>query len=185
MAAGRPCLLPHRAERLQEGSPLAALRPAHVYELEEGTARATTGAGRRLLRAVRRGGNGGRCRGGRSADAGQAAWSRTRTDLLSLCASCVLPGAVAAPNHGPMWPSCSIPRRAWRDHRPGQRVRHAEQPEARYEGPLVGDSHDVPVAPIIVEGELVVIRYLARGEFPAGVELPACPPVIVYDAAST
>ena len=41
----------------------------------------------------------------------------------------LLPGAVAAPNHGPMWPSCSIPHRAWRGHRPGQPVRHAEQPE--------------------------------------------------------
>ena len=26
----------------------------------------------------------------------------------------LFPGAVAAPNRGPMWPSCSIPRRAWR-----------------------------------------------------------------------
>jgi len=31
--------------------------------------------------------------------------SRTRTDLLSLYANCVLHDAVAAPNHGPMWPS--------------------------------------------------------------------------------
>ncbi len=30
-----------------------------------------------------------------------------------------------------MWPSCSITRRAWRDHRPGQVVRHVEQPEGR------------------------------------------------------
>src|SRR5262245_18598587 len=62
-----------------------------------------------------------------------AQWTRTRADLLSSASSRLLPGAVTAPDHGPMWPSCSIPRRAWRGHRPGQHVRHAEQPEARYE----------------------------------------------------
>src|SRR5262249_10297900 len=50
----------------------------------------------------------------------------------------LLPGAVAAPKDGPIWPSCSIPHRAGRGHRPGQRVRHAGQPEGRYERRLAG-----------------------------------------------
>src|SRR5262249_8108516 len=42
--------------------------PLEVDALEEGMARATTGAGRRLPRTVHQVGNGGRGRGGRSAD---------------------------------------------------------------------------------------------------------------------
>src|SRR5262249_58405067 len=54
MAAGRPCLLPHLADRLQEGSPLAAFGPARRRRFggRHGPIDVT---GRRLPRAVRRG----------------------------------------------------------------------------------------------------------------------------------
>ncbi len=89
----------------------------------------TTRAGRQAV-SSRPAGVARRCRmprWGRQAVAGP----RYGNDLL---AARRFAGAVAAQNGRPKWPSCSITRRAWPGLRPGQVVRHAEQPEARHEG---------------------------------------------------